>query len=212
MQPPPPSSSRTYPDGTAQVLKVLDMFAASFNVGWLNENGEAGHGDRMQPMRRPDNVGNGDQTTRWRPRLPRNPLASRILPDMQAERADRKPRHQATGDRDQWPAAPRPQRIFVDVATRHACAVRWCRMGVARYSRPVPADTASTTVPLRQASLAWPGTEETCPKCHGQRHVYYLHAGQPGVEVVGGKRVACPVCAGEGSVRTPLCSTTDPAG
>jgi hypothetical protein len=44
-------------------LKVLDMFAASFNVGWLNENGEAGHGDRMQPMRRPDNVGNGDQTT-----------------------------------------------------------------------------------------------------------------------------------------------------
>jgi hypothetical protein len=150
--------------------------------------------------------------TRWRPRLPRNPLARRILPDMQAERADRKPRHQATGDRDQWPAAPRPQRIFVDVATRHACAVRWCRMGVARYSRPVPADTASTTVPLRQASLAWPGTEETCPKCHGQRHVYYLHAGQPGVEVVGGKRVACPVCAGEGSVRTPLCSTTDPAG
>jgi hypothetical protein len=30
------------------------MFAASFNVGWLNENGEAGHGDRMQPMRRPE--------------------------------------------------------------------------------------------------------------------------------------------------------------
>jgi len=43
-----------------------------------------------------------------------------------------------------------------------------------------PIDTASTNLPLRQPSLAWPGTEETCPKCHGQRDVYYLHAGQPG--------------------------------
>jgi hypothetical protein len=42
-----------------------------------------------------------------------------------------------------------------------------------------------------------------------QRHVYYLHASQPGVEVVGGKRVACPVCAGEGTVRNPLRSRTD---
>jgi hypothetical protein len=50
------------------------------------------------------------------------------------------------------------------------------------------------------------------PKCHGKRHVYYLHAGQPGVEVVGGKRVTCPVCAGEGSVRTPLRTTTDSVG
>jgi hypothetical protein len=88
-------------------------------------------------------------------------------------------------------------------------------MGIVRYSRPVPCDgsgiLASTSVPLRQASLAWPGIEETCPKCHGQRHVYYLHAGQPGVEIVGGKRVTCPVCAGTGSVRTPLRSSTDPA-
>jgi hypothetical protein len=68
---------------------------------------------------------------------------------------------------------------------------------------PAPAAT-----PLWQASLAWPGTEETCPKCHGQRHVYYLHAGQSGVEVVGGKRVTCPVCAGLGTVRTPLRSPT----
>ncbi|MEA2874449.1 MAG: hypothetical protein QOH67_4445, partial [Hyphomicrobiales bacterium] len=75
-------------------------------------------------------------------------------------------------------------------------------------------DAASTTVPLRQANLAWPGTEEACPKCHGKRHVYYLHAGQPGVEVVGGKRVACPVCAGTGIVRTPLAASgaTDPVG
>ena len=71
-------------------------------------------------------------------------------------------------------------------------------MGVARSARPAP-----TTDPLRQATLDWPGTEELCPKCHGQRHVYYLHAGQPGVEVVGGKRVSCPVCAGAGTVRTP---------
>jgi hypothetical protein len=92
-------------------------------------------------------------------------------------------------------------------------------MGVVRYSRTVPGygsglsnATAPMTAPLLQASLAWPGTEETCPKCLGQRHVYYLHAGQLGVEVVGGKRVICPVCAGTGSVRTPLRGTTDPAG
>jgi DnaJ-class molecular chaperone len=77
-------------------------------------------------------------------------------------------------------------------------------MDIVRYSRPTSVDTASTTVPLRQATLAWPGTEETCPKCHGKRHVYYLHADQPGIEVVGGKRVTCPTCAGTGTVRTPL--------
>jgi hypothetical protein len=91
-------------------------------------------------------------------------------------------------------------------------------MGVVHYSQPVPGhasrtsiDAAPTTVPLGQASLAWPGTEETCPKCHGKRHVYYLHASQSGVEVVGGKRVTCPVCSGTGTVHTPLRSTTDPA-
>lgn len=89
-------------------------------------------------------------------------------------------------------------------------------MGVVRSSRPVPAHgsaiSASAGGPLLQTSLAWPGIEEVCPKCHGKRHVYYLHAGQPGVEVVGGKRVTCPVCGGEGSVRIPLRNTTDPAG
>lgn len=92
-------------------------------------------------------------------------------------------------------------------------------MGVVPHARSgsgddpgISIETAPTTVPLRQASLAWPGTQETCPKCHGQRHVYYLHAGQPGVEVVGGKRVACPVCAGTGTVCTPLRMTTDPVG
>jgi hypothetical protein len=100
-----------------------------------------------------------------------------------------------------------------------ACPISRCRMGVGPSSRPVPGhalrtagDAAPSTVPPRQARLAWPGTEETCPKCRGQRHVYYRHAGQPSVEIVGGKRVPCPVCAGTGSVRRPLRSTTDPAG
>jgi hypothetical protein len=68
------------------------------------------------------------------------------------------------------------------------------------------------TAPLRQESLGWPGTGETCPKCHGKCHVYYLHTGQSGVEFVGGKRVTCPVCAGAGTVRTPLRSETESAG
>ena len=84
-------------------------------------------------------------------------------------------------------------------------------MAVVRHSRPEPvgesgrsSDPAPASAAVRQAILAWPGTEETCPKCHGQREVYYRHAGQPGVEVVGGKRVTCPVCAGTGRVRAPL--------
>jgi hypothetical protein len=55
-----------------------------------------------------------------------------------------------------------------------------------------------------QPTLAWPGTDENCPKCHGERQVYYRRASQPGVEVFGGKRVTCPVCAGQGTVRDPL--------
>jgi hypothetical protein len=39
-----------------------------------------------------------------------------------------------------------------------------------------------------QPTLAWPGTDENCPKCHGERQVYYRRASQPGVEVFGGKR------------------------
>jgi hypothetical protein len=68
---------------------------------------------------------------------------------------------------------------------------------------------ALMTEPLLQATLEWPGTDETCPKCRGPRHVYYLHAGQPGVEVFGGKRITCPVCAGKGTVRAPLQSKAD---
>jgi hypothetical protein len=57
--------------------------------------------------------------------------------------------------------------------------------------------------PLPQASLLWPGADERCPKCQGRGDVYYLRAHQPAVEVLGGKRIVCPVCAGAGTVRTP---------
>jgi len=55
-----------------------------------------------------------------------------------------------------------------------------------------------------QTTLLWPGGDEQCPKCGGKGHVYYSRASSPGVEVIGGKRIACPVCAGTGSVRVPV--------
>ena len=54
-----------------------------------------------------------------------------------------------------------------------------------------------------QPALPWPGTDETCPRCHGTTQVYY-RAAPDGVEIVGGKRMPCPVCQGVGTVRTPL--------
>jgi hypothetical protein len=75
----------------------------------------------MQSVRRPDDVRNGDQTTAWRPRLSRNPLTGRVLPNMPAERVNRKPRHDATADRDEWPIALRPQRLSADVVASRAC-------------------------------------------------------------------------------------------
>jgi DnaJ-class molecular chaperone len=54
-----------------------------------------------------------------------------------------------------------------------------------------------------QLTLPWPGTDEPCPKCQGEGDVYYLHASRTGVDVVGGKRVVCPLCAGTGRVRAP---------
>jgi DnaJ-class molecular chaperone len=57
-----------------------------------------------------------------------------------------------------------------------------------------------------QPTLPWPGVDETCPKCCGTGDVYYLHAHEPAVQVVGGKRVTCPVCSGQGTVRVPVSS------
>ncbi len=67
--------------------------------------------------------------------------------------------------------------------------------------------------PLPQASLLWPGADERCPKCQGRGDVYYLRAHQPAVEVLGGKRIICPVCAGAGTVRAPARNgRRDPSG
>jgi hypothetical protein len=178
-------------------IVVLDVFEASFNVGCAEGQSEEGHGNRMQALRRLHDAGNGDQATAWPLRLERNPLAARVLRHMQVKRINRERCRHTTADRDQWPTAPKRQRISADVAAPCAWPIRLCRMGVARSFRSVRGhgpgisnDAALTTAPLQQASLAWPGTEEICPKCHGQRHAYYLHAGQRGVEIVGGKRVA----------------------
>ena len=53
-----------------------------------------------------------------------------------------------------------------------------------------------------QPAFLWPGTDEVCPRCHGARQVYHRVV-PPGVEILGGKRMACPVCQAVGTVRTP---------
>jgi DnaJ-class molecular chaperone len=52
-----------------------------------------------------------------------------------------------------------------------------------------------------QLSLPFPTAKVRCPTCHGGGDVYYL-AGRP--DVVGGKRVVCPACAGKGRVLVPV--------
>jgi hypothetical protein len=54
-----------------------------------------------------------------------------------------------------------------------------------------------------QPALPWPGTDETCPRCHGARQVYH-RAVAPRVEIIGGKRVPCPTCQAVGTVRSTL--------
>ena len=61
--------------------------------------------------------------------------------------------------------------------------------------------------PLPQASLLWPGADERCPKCQARGDVYYLRAHQPAVEVLGGKRIICPVCAGGAGMKKPPATT-----
>jgi hypothetical protein len=41
-------------------------------------------------------------------------------------------------------------------------------------------------------------------QCHGSGNVYYVRQSDPDVEVVGGKRIVCPVCGGSGSVSVPV--------
>jgi hypothetical protein len=54
-----------------------------------------------------------------------------------------------------------------------------------------------------QTTLPWPGTNETCPRCHGTKQVYY-QAAPTGVVILGGKRIPCPTCQAIGMVRVPL--------
>jgi RecJ-like exonuclease len=53
----------------------------------------------------------------------------------------------------------------------------------------------------RQLSLPFPTAEVPCRTCLGKGDVYSL-AGRP--DVVGGKSVVRPVCAGEGLVQVPV--------
>jgi hypothetical protein len=50
----PPHSS------VSVITIVLDSFESWFNVGSAESQSEAGHGNRVQAVRRPDDVGNGD--------------------------------------------------------------------------------------------------------------------------------------------------------
>jgi hypothetical protein len=43
-----------------RVIIVLDLFDHSFNVGSAERRSEAENGNRMQTVRRPDDVGNDD--------------------------------------------------------------------------------------------------------------------------------------------------------
>ncbi len=51
-----------------------------------------------------------------------------------------------------------------------------------------------------QLTLAWPGTGQICPRCHGPRQVFH-RATARGVEIVGGKRTPRQATGG---VRAPL--------
>lgn len=56
----------------------------------------------------------------------------------------------------------------------------------------------------QQLALPWPGIDAPCPKCQGRGEIYYLNARRRlDVDVVGGKRIVCPVCQGTRVVRLP---------
>jgi len=69
---------------------------------------------------------------------------------------------------------------------------------------PIRSKSGSETAVPRQRVLAWPGVNEACPRCHGEGQVYYLRTSRPDVEIVGGRRIVCPACAGTGMVRAPV--------
>lgn len=54
----------------------------------------------------------------------------------------------------------------------------------------------------KQRPLPWQSHKAVCRRCKGQKTIYYA-AMRDGVEVVGGRRVACPECGGKGTVQEP---------
>ncbi|HEY3848478.1 MAG TPA: hypothetical protein VGL95_15330 [Acetobacteraceae bacterium] len=54
----------------------------------------------------------------------------------------------------------------------------------------------------KQKPLPWPSHKTVCRRCHGSKTVYHA-AMRSGVEVVGGRRVPCPDCCGNGTILEP---------
>jgi hypothetical protein len=60
-------------------------------------------------------------------------------------------------------------------------------------------------------NLPFPGLARMSRAPSARARVYYLHATMPNVDVVGGKRVVCPVCLGESRIRVPVQRKTSDA-
>ena len=54
----------------------------------------------------------------------------------------------------------------------------------------------------KQKSLPWQSHRTVCRRCKGSKTIYYVST-PGGIEVVGGRRVACPDCGGKGTVLEP---------
>ena len=54
----------------------------------------------------------------------------------------------------------------------------------------------------KQKPLPWQSHRTVCRRCKGSKTVYYVSM-RGGIEVVGGRRVACPECGGTGAVLEP---------
>jgi hypothetical protein len=54
----------------------------------------------------------------------------------------------------------------------------------------------------KQQPLPWQSHRTVCRRCKGSKTVYYVSM-PGGIEVVGGRRIACPECGGTGAVLEP---------
>ncbi len=105
------------------------------------------------------------------------------------------------------PACRPPPNINVNVGSTPSCATAHLQILILFRIGYCAAMRRTVRRKPPQPALPWPGTDETCPRCHGTKQVYY-RAAPDGVEIVGGKRMPCPVCQGVGTVRTPLTPRT----